>query len=487
MRAALYGRVSTEEQAQEGFSIAAQKEKLTAYARSQDWQVFDYFFDEGISGKHTQRPELKRMLAMMRDGAFDVVLVYRLDRLTRSVLDLYQLLQEFDQHRVCFSSATEAYDTTTAIGRLFITLVAALAQWERENLAERVKMGMEQMALEQKRPGGPPPFGFTADEAGGLRIVPQEAAIVREIFQWYAGGMGASGIARRLNQRGVLPKHGTVWAESTLHRMLRNHVYYGALRWNYAAQKGSSTNPPDKWILLEGVYEPILSKDTFLTVQAKLAHRSKQHPRQLASDFLFSGLLHCTRCGQPMSGKTGSISKKDRSYTYRFYHCKGKRTKTCDAPLIREDRLAEMFVTEVLANVIDDDSAASNALAPLWKLPQQTNASLELELEKLQARKHRWHIAYLDQVISEEELQAGLQRDRQQEELLRSELAKGSALAKTRPAPTYQEALELLQNLPLAWACATSMERKQLTQLLLQRLDAESVNRRVRISRILFH
>lgn len=482
MRTALYGRVSTDEQAQEGYSIAAQKEKLTAYARSQDWQIVDTYFDEGVSGKHTERPELKRLLVDMHADKLDVVLVYRLDRLTRSVLDLYQLLQEFDRYHVYFASATEVYDTTTAIGRLFITLVAALAQWERENLAERVKMGMEQMALEQKRPGGPPPYGFVSDARGGLRVLHEEATVVREIFQLYLCGTGATGIADKLNRRGVPPKQGGIWAESTLHRMLRNHVYFGALRWNYA-EKGSSINTPDKWVLLEGVYEPIISKETFFAAQSLLSERGKRHPRQLSSDFLFSGILHCARCGRPMFGKTGHRTRKDRTYTYRFYHCKGKRTKECDAPLIREDRLAEAFVNEVLAKTFDHCQAAERAIVASRHTHQPKSALLETELKKVETRKQRWHIAYLDQLISEEELHAGLKRDRQLEEILRAEMLEPSV---EKPLPSFRETRSLLHNLPLAWFCAQAMERKHLASLLVKRLDAQADKRHVRIIQTVF-
>ncbi|MCK9905999.1 recombinase family protein, partial [Frankia sp. Cpl3] len=156
-----------------------------------------------------------------------MVLVYRLDRLTRSVLDLYQLLEEFDRYDVKFRSCTEVYDTTTAIGRLFLTLVAALAQWERENLAERVKMGMGQMAREQKRPGGPPPFGYDLSE-GQLRINPREAEIVKLIFTLYLSGTGMQRIASKLNEHGHRGKLGAAWNATTLSHLLQNHVYYGA-------------------------------------------------------------------------------------------------------------------------------------------------------------------------------------------------------------------------------------------------------------------
>ncbi|WP_052738057.1 recombinase family protein [Bacillus sp. SA1-12] len=147
MRAALYIRVSTHEQV-EGYSISAQKRQLAAYCESQGWEIANYYIEEGVSAKNTNRPELQRMLTHIREGLIDVVVVYKLDRLTRSVLDLYNLLQTFEKYNCKFKSSTEVYDTTSAVGRMFITLVASFAQFERERLGERVRMGMEQKAKE---------------------------------------------------------------------------------------------------------------------------------------------------------------------------------------------------------------------------------------------------------------------------------------------------------------------------------------------------
>ncbi len=180
MKTAVYVRVSTEEQVKEGYSISAQKERLDAYIKSQGWELVSYYVDEGVSAKDTNRPELQRMLKNIEEGFIDVVLVYRLDRLTRSVLDLYQLLESFEKNGCHFKSATEVYDTTTAIGRLFITLVAALAQWERENLGERVRMGMTQKVREGEWHGSTPPYGYQLDN--GSLVINLKSLLQSEIY-----------------------------------------------------------------------------------------------------------------------------------------------------------------------------------------------------------------------------------------------------------------------------------------------------------------
>ncbi|MGZ7119966.1 MAG: recombinase family protein, partial [Methanobacterium sp.] len=201
MKVAAYVRVSTNEQAQEGYSIAAQKNRLEAYALSQGWEIVKWYVDEGESAKDLNRTDLTRMLKDVKLGIFDVVLVYKLDRLTRSVMDLYKLLDKFEEYNVKFKSSTEIYDTSTAMGRLFITLVSALAQWERENLGERVSMGMQQKAKEGKWTVANPPLGYVSNDSV-LSIHPSEAAIVKEIYSLYLSGMGMWKIAGNLNERG---------------------------------------------------------------------------------------------------------------------------------------------------------------------------------------------------------------------------------------------------------------------------------------------
>ena len=181
MRAALYIRVSTDEQAREGFSIDAQKRKLLAYAESQDWDVTSILVDDGYSAKDLNRPAMQELLEKVRGEEIDVVLVFKLDRLTRSVKDLYHLLDEFARHDVGFRSSQEQFDTTTTMGRAMLGILGIFAQWERETIAERVRMGMEQKVREGKKPGGKYPYGYDRDG----NLIPEEAEIIRRLRDMY--------------------------------------------------------------------------------------------------------------------------------------------------------------------------------------------------------------------------------------------------------------------------------------------------------------
>lgn len=476
MRTAVYMRVSTEDQAREGFSIPAQREKLLAYIHSQGWEVAAIYADEGVSAKDTNRPALQQLLHDIREGNIDVVLVYRLDRLTRSVLDLYRLLQQFEKYDVRFKSCTEVYDTTTAIGRLFITLVAALAQWERENLAERVKLGMEQMARERKRPGGPAPFGYELLE-GRLTVLPVEAACVREMFARYEKGESPRQIAEWANRQGLRGKNGARWSASAVLRLLKNPVYHGALRWNYT-DSHQRQNAPDEWIIEEAAHPAIIDKACFDRVQKKIAARGSLHPRVLGSSFSFSGLLYCSRCRAPMRGKTAKSKSGGRLYVHRYYLCKNRQAGRCDAPAIREDRLEQAVLSELMLY-------AEEALAALWEAQESLRASdgptaAELE-QKRERKRRRWEAAYEEGLISLEafrEKMAALQPEPQAQ----------------RPPPTASLAPGLMTEWPLIWSHASEEERRLLITMLIRRLEAtvsfeagRRHERAVRLQRLVFH
>ncbi|MCM3081890.1 recombinase family protein [Brevibacillus invocatus] len=484
MRTAVYIRVSTEDQAREGFSIAAQRDRLLAYIHSQNWVLTDMYVDEGVSAKDLNRPELGRLLADVAQKKMDVVLVYRLDRLTRSVLDLYQLLQEFEIYGVHFKSSTEVYDTTTAIGRLFITLVAALAQWERENLAERVKMGMGQMVRERKRPGGPAPYGYDLCN-GQLQLRPKEADIVRHMFAHYVNGKSPRQIADEANAQGSRGKNGACWSSSAVLRLLKNPVYYGALRWNYT-HTPPRTKQTNDYFLEPAVHPAIIDEATFVRAQERMKLRGSQHPRVLASSFLFSGILYCSICQAEMRGKyTHSQGKNGSAYTHTYYTCSGKSSGKCRAASIREDRLEQAVVRLLQSYRVQ----ASAVLQECFGSSQQKKAmQIQSGLDtKWEERKKRWEDAYEAGVLSLTDLRVKLleldQRQRQ------------ASLAQSLQTSTADEQnVEILLDWEKIWSHATREQRRQLATSLIQRMEAEAcrdspagIKRFVYVSHVLFH
>src|SRR5687767_6572779 len=200
-RVALYTRVSTEDQAKEGFSLAAQLERLRYYAKAQGWTVAGEYIDEGHSGRTTRRPQYERMMAEI--AAWDTLLVLKMDRIHRNSRNFMAMMDLLRKKGKEFASVTESLDTSTAMGRFVMDIIQRIAQLESDQIGERTFVGMEQKA---KQGGGnlgkPAPYGYRYQE-GSLHPVPEQAAIVLEMFQAFADGDGKVEIAKRLNRRGV--------------------------------------------------------------------------------------------------------------------------------------------------------------------------------------------------------------------------------------------------------------------------------------------
>lgn len=398
MRAALYCRVSTEEQAREGVSLAAQRESLTAFCRSQGWQVENVYIDDGYSGKDLERPGMKSLLRDCDQGLCDVVLVHKLDRLTRSVLDLYSLLKIFDEKGIGFRSATEVFDTTSAMGRLFVTIVAAMAQWEREQTVERVQAGMEQVAREGRWHGSNrPPFGYTYTAGDKvLKIHPEHSLVVKQIFEWSAKGYGVEAIARMLNERGVTtPRGAKKWAYATVARMLKNPTYIGKTLHKYYADR----------ILYEGQHEAIIPQDLWDQARAGIEdRRAKQKAPKRAS--LLSGICFCAECGGRMRSKKQwsnwprKPKKEHRNYVCYNYLGQPQHMLTgeCKAGY-RHGPKVEQAVLEYIQNIAYDkdliEQVAASRVDPGES--EELRAALavaENGLREVQRRISRWQEAF---------------------------------------------------------------------------------------------
>ncbi len=235
-RCAVYTRKSSEEGLEMAFnSLDAQREAYIASQKPEGWVPMDDRYDDGgISGATLERPALARLLADIKAGRIDIVVVYKIDRLSRPLTDFVKLVEVFDAHHVTFVSITQQFNTTTPMGRLTLNILLSFAQFEREVTAERI---CDKIAASRRKGmwmGGNPPLGYDVKDRK-LVVNTQEAAVVRMIFERFTAVGSATQLARTLRAEGVVTKRGKPIDKGTLYRLINNRVYIGE-----AVHKGKS-------------------------------------------------------------------------------------------------------------------------------------------------------------------------------------------------------------------------------------------------------
>jgi len=264
VRAAIYARVSTEDQAKEGFSLEAQIERLESYCEAQGWEKASKYVDDGHSGRSTNRPAYKRM--MEERECWDLILVMKMDRIHRNSKNFMIMMENLEKWGKEFTSMNESLDTSTAVGRFVVDIIQRIAQLESEQIGERTYMGMAQKA---ESFGGVmgfyPPFGYHYSE-GKLRPVAEEAGIVSAMYNSYLSGDTMATIAWRLNQQGILTKRGNRWTVWSVSHILHNPIYAGVLRWD-----GRFVNTD---------HESIVPGELFDLVQARSAEKTKDEKKR---------------------------------------------------------------------------------------------------------------------------------------------------------------------------------------------------------------
>ena len=332
---AIYCRVSTEEQARnkEG-SITSQIQRLQMKVDEKNavwgkkWgKVARIYKDEAYSGKNTNRPEFQQMMADVRANRIDTVMVTELSRLSRSVTDFLNFIKELEDSGCDFICPQYEFDTTSPAGKVFVTIIMALAQFERELTAERIKNNCHARALRGLLNGGRPVLGYDKDpqNPGGLLVNENEARFVREAFKLYLESDGVAEIVNIFGRRGITNKKwinksgknagGESFTVDSMRRLLTNPIYIGKKEINPKNKDIPIENlkPEEQYKLVDGRWKGIVDKESFSSVQDKMQNNKKMKYKA-THDFIFSGLLVCDECGASLSGRSGTGRNKKHFY-----------------------------------------------------------------------------------------------------------------------------------------------------------------------------
>lgn len=322
-RAALYIRVSTLEQAQEGYSVGEQKERLIAYCKAKDWLIADIYVDGGYTGSNLKRPGIQKLMA--ETDKFEMVLVYKLDRLSRSQRDTLYLIEEvFRPNDVDFISMQESFDTSTPFGKAMIGLLAVFAQLEREQIKERTWMGRVARAKTGLyHGGGHIPIGYEYSD-GKLVINPYEAEQVKKIYEWYLSGSSLKAITDRLQDEGYTNKYSSYNSWSSVRNILGNETYTGRLHFGD--------------IVVENAHEAIISDEQYKAAQVLHGKKQELYGPAFQSKHMLTGLMFCGKCG-------GRYYLRN-SGKYSYYACYSR--------------------TKQMKNMIKDP----NCMNKIWKAPE---------------------------------------------------------------------------------------------------------------------
>jgi site-specific DNA recombinase len=471
VRCAIYSRKSTSEGLDSDFNtLDAQREACEAYVlgKSRDaWESLPAHYDDGgYSGGDMERPALKALLADIEAGKIDVVVVYKIDRLSRSLIDFAKMMAVFEKHGVSCISISQQFDTTTPIGRLTLHMLLSFAQFERELIAERTRDKMSAARRKGKWCGGRPFLGYDIDPATKrLEVNAAEAEQVRAIFGLYIERGSILDVLREVNARCLTLKAfatkaggtcgGGKFDRGSLHALLTNVTYTGKIRYRKEVHQGE--------------HEPIVDAETFSRVQELMRQNRSSGASKARTDQvpLLRGLLYCKACGKAMS--SSYTSKRARKY--RYYVCNGAAKKgwaTCPSKSVPAAQIEQFVVGEIKA-IGSDPALVSETIA---KMQANLDAQRD-ELRRQQAAATRELGRHHDDLrrmaaAGETSLLADLQERIATEE--GKHLEARDELAALKPLPEIELRKALAEFEPV-WASLSPSEQAKLLNLLLERID----------------
>lgn len=472
VKVGIYTRVSTEEQAKEGYSIKAQVEKLTDYCRLREWEIGDIYSDPGISGKNiTERPDINRMIKDILLGKINTILVYKVDRLTRSTKDLSELVETFNENECDFISLSESIDTQTASGRMFLKIIGIFAEFERENIVERTKFGMAKKvkdgySLCRKNTS----FGYSCNSGKEIqKINEEEAQTVKWIFNKFLNdNVSISNIRDELNMKGIKTNKNNIWTTSTLCRLLRNVNYIGKVRHNIGTSEFEE---------FDGLHEAILDIETFEGVQKKLGKNEfKIKTKRPKDENFFTGTVYCSICGTRMTTQGRYETRKDGSKKYiGNYRCPNKEHKVCQAKDMSHSKLEDEFVKyiEILEDLkVPEEFSVLGYIENKVEEFRELHSQYKKELEKKEKKEKEIMTLYINGSLDFDEYNKMCK-------IVKTEIQKLSAILEDLNLKVFEEKEEtllskkdIITNIKENWLLLTNNEKMQFVNTYIKKIVA---------------
>lgn len=331
----IYLRVSTDEQATEGFSLENQKRACIDYAHNHDYHVKRIFLDDGKSGRTTQRPAFQDLLKAIDDFKVDALIIYKIDRFARNVSDFRDTRKEIEAKGLEMVSVLEG--NVTKGSSLIANILASVAEWESDVNGQRTRDALMQKFREGWQPT-PPPIGYRSvggdRERKSCEPDPYTAPVIKELFELYAtGSYSIMEVQEWLSERNIISRNGTSLGHSVIHTILNNPFYYGIIRWHGEGKTGN--------------HQPIITKELYDTCQYVLAKNRNFLLRRRVHDFLLRGFIFCAECGQRYTAEWHTKpSLKARGGKIAYYHCQKRDRNGCPAPYVEMQDLEEQVENE---------------------------------------------------------------------------------------------------------------------------------------------
>ena len=462
MKTAIYCRVSTEEQAKEGFSIRAQQDKLKDYIKIKGWELQDIYIDEGISGKNiTERPEINRLITNVMKKEVENVLVFKIDRLTRNTKDLISLMDLFNEHNCGFNSLMESIDTTTPSGRMFVKIIGIFAEFERENLIERISVACEKKAREgYTHSSFMTPYGYTREIGNReIDINEAEAKVINEIFLMYLEKHKTfSSIAQELNMRGISTNSGSKWGVATIKYILTNPLYTGKVRY--------AINDKNRYFEAVGKHEAIISEETFALVQAKISKMQRTIRKRPKEVNYYCGTLKCALCGNKMTTHGHYLKDKHGNDTYYCaYICSNRNNNrgNCNSSSMSHNKVDVAF-NDYISNIKDfaiKDDIVINGCADKQEDILALKAGYENSLSKLLKKEKSIMKLYISDEIDFNEYNKMLELLRAEIRAFEEKLGELETAQNTNIGVSIED---IIINLKENWNLLTHGEKAQLLQ-----------------------